>query len=162
YRQPIEELRDETRLGALREQIAPYILRRVKREVARELPPKTELLRPVELTGRQRELYEQIRVAAHSDVRRAIRARGLAASSVALLDALMKLRQVCCDPRLVRMDAARGVHESAKYEALFDLMGKQLALGHRVLLFSQLTSMLALVAEGLVARRVSYLALTGS
>ena len=75
----------------------------------RELPPKTELSVPVELGREQRELYEAIRVAAHADVRRAIRAKGVAASAVAILDALTKLRQVCCDPRLVAMSAARGV-----------------------------------------------------
>src|SRR5205807_4872630 len=134
----------------------PYVLRRMKRDVARELPPKTELGRGVELRGRQRELYEQIRVAAHADVRRAIRAKGLAASALPILDALMKLRQVCCDPRLVAMESARGVRESAKYAALFELLETQLAEGHRALVFSQFTSMLALIAEGLKERGTSY------
>ena len=73
---------------------------------------------PVELGGKQRELYEAIRVAAHADVRKAIRAKGLAASAITILDALTKLRQVCCDPRLVAMDAARTWRDSAKLEAL--------------------------------------------
>jgi SNF2 family DNA or RNA helicase len=115
----------------------------------------------VELGAQQRELYEAIRVAAHADVRRAIRAKGVAASSVAILDALTKLRQVCCDPRLVAMSAARGVVDSAKLEALLELLRDQLAAGHRVLLFSQFTSMLALVAESLRAREIGHLVLTG-
>lgn len=162
YRHPIERLGDEERLAALQQLVAPYILRRVKRDVARDLPPKTELMRPVELTGKQRELYESIRVAAHAQVRSAIRKKGFVASTVSILDALMKLRQVCCDPRLVRMDAARVVRESAKYRFLFDLLQEQLPQGHRVLVFSQFTSMLALIARGLEERRVPYLALTGS
>jgi SNF2 family DNA or RNA helicase len=162
YRQPIEQRGDEERLAALREQVAPYILRRVKREVAKELPPKTELCSPVELRGKQRELYEHIRVAAHADVRKVIRSKGLAASTLPILDALMKLRQVCCDPRLVAMDAARGVRGSAKLEALFEMLARNLAEKHRVLLFSQFTSMLALVAEGLRERGVPYLVLTGA
>src|SRR5678816_4691873 len=117
-----------------------YILRRTKREVAKDLPPKTEVLRPVELRGKQRDLYEHIRVAAHGDVRKVIRTKGLAASTITILDALMKLRQVCCDPRLVAMDAARGVRESAKYDAFFDIVDQQLVEGHRVLVFSQFTS----------------------
>ncbi len=161
YRKPIEQLRDEERLAALRDLVAPYILRRVKRDVAKELPPKTELFQRVELSGKQRELYEHIRVAAHADVRKVIRGKGLAASTIAILDALMKLRQVCCDPRLVAMDAAKGVKGSAKYDALFELLEQQLSQGHRVLLFSQFTSMLALVAEGLRERRVEHLVLTG-
>ena len=108
YRIPIERLKNEDRLLALRELVRPYILRRNKREVAKELPPKTELSLPVELRGKQRELYEHIRVAAHADVRKVIRSKGLAASTIPILDALMKLRQVCCDPRLVKMDEARG------------------------------------------------------
>lgn len=161
YKAPIESEGDEERLAALREQVAPYILRRTKREVAKDLPPKTELSRPVELRGKQRDLYEHIRVAAHGDVRRVIRQKGLAASTVTILDALMKLRQVCCDPRLVAMDAARGVRESAKTETFFEMIDGLLPAGHRVLVFSQFTSMLALLAEGLRERDVDYLVLTG-
>ena len=162
WRQPIEDRGDVERLAALRQTVAPYVLRRLKRDVARELPPKTELSIPVELGGRQRDLYEAIRVAAHADVRRAIRAKGLAGSAVMILDALTKLRQVCCDPRLVAMDAARSVSESAKLDAFLRLVGEQLAGGHRVLVFSQFASMLALVAEALHARGVSHLLLTGA
>jgi SNF2 family DNA or RNA helicase len=162
YRQPIERGGDEERLAALRQLVSPYILRRLKRDVAKELPPKTELATPVDLTGKQRELYESIRVAAHAQVRAAIRKKGFAASTVSILDALMKLRQVCCDPRLVRMDAARFVRESAKYTRLFELLDAQLAGGHRVLVFSQFTSMLALIANGLADRGTPYVALTGA
>ncbi len=162
WRQPIEDQRDAERLAALREAVAPYVLRRLKRDVAKELPPKTELAVPVELGGKQRDLYESIRVAAHADVRKAIHAKGVAASAVTILSALTKLRQVCCDPRLVAMDAARSVNESAKLEAFMQLIGQQLAGGHRVLVFSQFTSMLALVGEALHARGVSQLTLTGA
>ena len=162
WRQPVEQRGDAERLAALRQLVAPYVLRRLKRDVARELPPKTELSVPVELGPAQRELYEAIRVAAHADVRRAIRAKGVAASTVAILDALTKLRQACCDPRLVAMSAARGVDGSAKLDALLALLGEQLAGGHRVLVFSQFTSMLALVAESLRALGIDHLALTGA
>jgi superfamily II DNA or RNA helicase len=162
WRHPIERFMDADRLAALRDVVGPYVLRRLKRDVARELPPKTELSVPVELGGKQRELYEALRAAAHAEVRRAICARGLAASSVTILDALTKLRQVCCDPRLVALHAARSVRESAKLEALMKLVPEQLAAGHRILLFSQFTSMLALIAEGLEDSGISHLLLTGS
>lgn len=161
YRIPIEQQRDETRLAALRAQVTPYVLRRLKRDVAKELPPKTEIVRPMELRGKQRELYESIRVAAHSDVRAAIRKQGIAASTITILDALMRLRQLCCDPRLLKSDAARFVRESAKYELFFELLESLLRDGHRVLVFSQFTSMLALLAQGLVERRIRYVTLTG-
>src|SRR5262249_36748228 len=151
----------EARLLALRQLVSPYILRRQKRDVAKELPPKTEVMRPVELHGAQRELYEAIRVAAHAEVRKVIRKKGLAASTVPILGALTKLRQVCCDPRLVRMHEAGTVRESAKYRMFFELLDKQLEGGHRVLVFSQFTSMLALLEAGLRERKVKYSILTG-
>ncbi len=169
YRLPIERMGTapassavrEDRLMALRRLVSPFILRRVKRDVAKELPPKTEVMRPVELHGAQRELYESIRVAAHAEVRKIIRKKGLAASTIPILGALTKLRQVCCDPRLVRMNEAGAVRESAKYRMFFDLLDKQLQGGHRVLVFSQFTSMLALLEAGLRERKVKYAILTG-
>jgi len=162
WRHPIEQLRDLDRLSALRDVVSPYVLRRLKRDVARELPPKTELSIPVELSGKQRELYEALRVAAHAEVRRAIRIKGLAASAITILDALTKLRQVCCDPRLVALDAARSVHESAKFDSLLKLLQDQLSAGHRILLFSQFTSMLALIAEALNSLGIGHLLLSGA
>jgi SNF2 family DNA or RNA helicase len=130
--------------------------------VARELPPKTEIVRPVELDDDQRELYECIRVAAHGDVRRAIRKKGVTGSTIAILDALMKLRQVCCDPRLVNVPSARKVKGSAKLELFFELLTTELAEGRRLLVFSQFTRMLSLIALGLDERRLPFVELTGS
>ena len=161
YRVPIEAHSDEDRLAALRRRVEPYLLRRLKGEVAKELPPKTELLRPVTLEADQRKLYESIRVAAHSEVRRIIAHKGLAASTVPILDALTKLRQVCCDPRLVPLRAARKVRRSAKFELLNALIEAQLGRGHRILVFSQFTRMLSLIARGLDERETKYLMLTG-
>ncbi|MFK7988035.1 MAG: DEAD/DEAH box helicase [Sandaracinaceae bacterium] len=161
YRVPIEHYGDEDRLAALRQQVGPYLMRRLKRDVAKELPPKTELLRPVVLSGEQRELYESIRVAAHGEVRRIIAKKGLSASTVPILDALTKLRQVCCDPRLVPMRAARRVNRSAKYEQLMALTEGQLGRGHKILIFSQFTRMLDLIARGLDEKKIGYLCLTG-
>jgi superfamily II DNA or RNA helicase len=162
YRVPIEQHKDEQRLAALRAQVSPYILRRLKRDVAKELPDKTEIVRAVELRGKQRELYESIRVAAHQDVRSTIRKLGVAGSTLKILEALMKLRQLCCDPRLVKSEAARFVRESAKYELFFELVESLLQAGHRILVFSQFTSMLSLLAQGLAQRSIRYLTLTGA
>jgi superfamily II DNA or RNA helicase len=161
FRIPIERLNNQLRLEALRSAVAPFVLRRMKESVARDLPPKTEIVRPIDLGGDQRELYESIRVAAHGDVRRAIREKGVQGATIAILDALMKLRQVCCDPRLVSVPSARRVKESAKFELFFELLGTQLGQGRRVLVFSQFTRMLDLLAQGLEARRISFVELTG-
>jgi superfamily II DNA or RNA helicase len=166
FRQPIEDRGDRTRADraiiALRERVRPFILRRTKDAVAKELPAKTHLVNAIELAGAQRELYESIRVAAHADVRAHIKQRGLAGSTIAILDALLKLRQVCCDPRLVASEAARGVHDSAKLAVLLELIANQLADGRRILVFSQFARMLGLISEGLLARGVGHVTLTGA
>ncbi len=76
----------------------------------------------VDLDGAQRDLYETIRIAMHERVRDALRSRGLARSHIVVLDALLKLRQVCCDPRLLKMSAAQAVRGSAKLEALLEMV----------------------------------------
>ena len=162
FRTPIERDGNAQKLEALRSAVAPFILRRMKEHVARDLPPKTELVRPVELAGDQRELYESIRAAAHSEVRTAIRKKGIPGSAIAILDALMKLRQVCCDPRLVTVPSARSVQSSAKFSLFFELLTTQLEQGRRVLVFSQFTRMLALLSQGLKERNIRQVELTGS
>lgn len=161
FKRPIERTGDQDRLVALRERVSPFVLRRMKEQVAKELPPKTELTRPVELDGEQRDLYESIRLAAHSDVRKAIAGKGVSGSAITILDALMKLRQVCCDPSLVRLPAASGVVGSAKRELFFDLLTRQLGAGRKVLVFSQFARMLALLSEGLLERGLRHVMLTG-
>ncbi|MDB4959089.1 MAG: SNF2-related protein [Myxococcales bacterium] len=163
FRVPIEAHGDRPRLEALRERVRPYMLRRTKDTVARELPAKTHLVRAVELQGEQRALYESIRVAAHAEVRDHIRSRGLAGSTIAILDALLKLRQVCCDPRLVRFAAGAGreITTSAKLDVLLALVEQQLADGRRILVFSQFARMLSLISESLLARGIGHVTLTG-
>jgi superfamily II DNA or RNA helicase len=161
FRGPIEERGDKVRLEALRDRVKPFILRRTKDAVAPELPAKTQLVRAVELSGEQRELYESIRVAAHGEVRQHIKKRGLAGSTIAILDALLKLRQVCCDPRLVSVDAAKGVEGSAKLEVLLEMITSGLADGRRILIFSQFARMLGLISESLLARGIRHVSLTG-
>jgi superfamily II DNA or RNA helicase len=162
YTRPIEREGRVERLADLRTQVAPFILRRMKDEVARELPPKTEIVRPVELRGSQRDLYESLRLSAHAEVRQAIAEKGLGASTITILDALMKLRQVCCDPRLLAGEAAREVRESAKYTLLMELITQQLAAGRRLLVFSQFATMLGLIGNGLRDAGIPFAVLTGA
>jgi len=115
----------------------------------------------VELAGEQRDLYETIRLAMHKRVRDEVGRRGLARSRIVVLDALLKLRQVCCDPRLLKLQAAAGVRESAKLEALLEMLESLLEDGRRVLLFSQFTSMLDLIVPELHARNIPFVELRG-
>jgi SNF2 family DNA or RNA helicase len=125
------------------------------------LPAKTEIVLPVELAGRQRDLYETVRASMHERVREEIATRGLAHSHIVVLDALLKLRQVCCDPRLLKLDSAKRVKESAKLEALMEMLREMLPQGRRVLLFSQFTSMLTLIEQELSEESIRYIKLTG-
>jgi superfamily II DNA or RNA helicase len=161
FRNPIEK-GNEDRRQLLARRIAPFLLRRRKEEVVKELPPKTEIAQNVELTGAQRDLYESIRLAMHQRVREEVQKKGMSRSHIIILDALLKLRQVCCDPRLVPLESARKVEESAKLELLMDLLPEMLAEGRRILLFSQFTSMLELIEKRLAAEKISWVKLTGS
>jgi superfamily II DNA or RNA helicase len=161
YRVPIEKQRDEDCQARLNRRLAPFILRRTKAQVAAELPPKTEITRRVVLDGRQRELYESLRLTLADELREVIAQRGIQHSGIVVLDALLKLRQVCCDPRLVKLEAARGVRDSAKFELLMDMLPALLAEGRKVLLFSQFTEMLKLIAGELDRHRIRYVMLTG-
>jgi superfamily II DNA or RNA helicase len=161
FRNPIEQNGDTDRRQLLARRIGPFLLRRSKQEVATELPPKTEIVQNVELAGAQRDLYETIRLAMHAKVRAAVDEKGISRAHIIILDALLKLRQVCCDPRLVKLDSARAVKESAKLELLMDMLPGMLAEGRKILLFSQFTSMLALIEKELARASIQYSLLTG-
>jgi len=161
FRVPIEDAGDATKLELLRKRVSPFLLRRTKESVARDLPPKTELTRAIELSRAERDLYESIRLAADSEVRAAIRSQGLLGSAITILDALMKLRQVCCHPHLLPVDKARDVKTSSKFEYFLRFTQEQLAEGRRVLVFSQFAKMLALLEDGLNSRGVKTLCLHG-
>ncbi len=137
------------------------MLRRRKADVLHELPPKTEILRTVALGDKQAALYESVRLAMDEKVRQAIAAQGLARSHVTILDALLKLRQICCDPRLLKLPAAREVKASAKLELLMQLLPAMVEEGRRVLVFSQFTSMLEIIQTELVRRGIEFAKLTG-
>jgi superfamily II DNA or RNA helicase len=162
YRTPIEQHGDGARLQRLTQRTAPFMLRRTKDLVAAELPPKTELLRTVSLEEQQAMLYESVRLTMERKVRQSIANRGLARSHIIVLDALLKLRQVCCDPRLLP-SGTRGASKagSAKLELLFDLLPEMIEEGRRVLLFSQFTTMLGLIESEVNQRGIAYSKLTG-
>ena len=161
FRTPIEKLGDSARMVQLRTRITPFMLRRTKALVASELPPKVETVMPVEMIGAQADLYETIRLGMERTVREALQSKGLAKSRITILDALLKLRQVCCHPQLVPLDAAKKVNASAKLDQLMTLLPEMLAEGRRILLFSQFTSMLTLIEAELKKRKLPWVKLTG-
>ncbi|HEV7138591.1 MAG TPA: DEAD/DEAH box helicase [Steroidobacteraceae bacterium] len=160
YRAPIERRADRLRAEALAERLAPCLLRRTKDAVARELPPKSQIIETIVLDERQRDFYDAIRLASHRRIREVLDRQGLARSHITILDALLKLRQACCDPRLVA-GAADQTIPSAKLEWLAAALPELAAEGRRILLFSQFTSMLRLIEAKLRQLEIPYCLLTG-
>ena len=162
FRNPIEKQGNMDRQQQLQRRIAPFLLRRTKQEVVAELPQKSEIIRAVELEGEQRKLYETIRLAMHEKVRQAVEKKGINRSHIIILDALLKLRQVCCDPRLLKLDSAKKVKHSAKLDMLMAFLPEMIEEGRRILLFSQFTSMISLIEEVLKKKKIDYVKLTGN
>jgi SNF2 family DNA or RNA helicase len=161
FRNPIERQGNSEKMDQLRKRITPFMLRRTKNVVASELPPKVETLLPVPLQGKQADLYETIRLGMEKTVRDALNAQGLAKSQITILDALLKLRQVCCDPRLLKLGAASQVQQSAKLAQLLDMLPEMVAEGRKILLFSQFTQMLSLIEQELPRLGIPWVKLTG-
>jgi SNF2 family DNA or RNA helicase len=158
YRTPIEKNGCEEKRAALARRVGPLILRRTKHDVAKELPPKTEIGHLIQMSEAQKDLYETVRSTMDKQVRQALAIHGNQ-SQIVFLDALLKLRQICCHPRL--LDNQGNDAESAKFDYLVDLLETFRQEGNRVLLFSQFTSMLAIIEAHLVAEKFEYLKLTG-
>ena len=154
FEKPIVQEEDANAVRRLNQLTGPFILRRMKADVLRELPPKTENVHRIELDTEQRKLY----LAAVVDAREKLRA-AKPEDKMAVFAVLMRLRQICCDPRLVADNWSGG---SAKLDACMELVTAAVEGGHRILLFSQFTSMLDLLAQRLDEAGVSHFTLQGS
>jgi superfamily II DNA or RNA helicase len=161
FRLPIESRNDPAAAVRLSRRLRPFLLRRTKQQVAGELPEKSEFVQSVVLEGAQRELYETVRLSMHRRVREEIERQGLARSRILVLDALMKLRQVCCDPRLLKNIDVAERPESAKLAHLMAMLREMVEEGRRILLFSQFTAMLALIEAEVERAGIDYVKLTG-
>jgi superfamily II DNA or RNA helicase len=161
YRTPIETHGDSEQGQRLSKRIKPFMLRRTKQGVVAELPAKTEIVRSVALGAKQAMLYESIRLTMELRVQQAIAEKGLARSHITILDALLKLRQTCCDPRTLPLAEAQKVKESAKLELLMEMIPEMLEEGRRILVFSQFTRMISLIEQELNSLHIPYSKLTG-
>ncbi|MEY8216341.1 MAG: DEAD/DEAH box helicase [Colwellia sp.] len=162
FRTPIEKHGELERKQLLNQRIKPFILRRTKDKIATELPPKTEIIQTLRIEGKQAELYESVRLAMDSRLKDIIADKGLKRSQIEVLDALLKLRQVCNHPKLLSLEGAKKVNQSAKLDYLMETLPEQIDEGRKILIFSQFTSMLALIEEELVGAGIGYVKLTGS
>lgn len=188
YEIPIVKERDAASVARLARRVRPFLLRRLKRDVVKDLPAKLEQISYCELTDDQAAVYQQILTATRQEVMSAVGGQGLARSRMLVLTALLRLRQVCCDLRLlpgspkdedqdpddaaVAPDSAspkddsprRGARAapSGKLQMFGELMDEIVDGGHRVLVFSQFTRMLELLKRELEARETGYCYLDGS
>jgi len=161
YEHPIQVQGEVEVRERLRKRIRPFILRRLKTEVAKELPPKTETVAYCEMEAAQAALYREVLEQSRRKVYDSIDKHGFGKSRVSILAALMRLRQVCCDPRLLKLPPGTALPPSAKllrFEALVDDL---MAEGHRALVFSQFTEMLELLKGRSEERGIPYLSLDG-
>ena len=158
---PIERDGNQMVQAWLNRRIRPFLLRRTKDEVALDLPEKTEITEYIALGDKQRALYETVRMAMDQRVRDAIKARGIKGATITILDALLKMRQSCCDPRLLKDGSAEHVAQSAKRERLVEMLEALVPEGRRILVFSQFVEMLRLIEADVKERGWSYEWLTG-
>ena len=156
---PIARDRDEKALTELRRYIKPFIMRRMKKAVLKELPPKIESKMINEMTPEQTKLYAAWMLQAKNEFETEMQSNGFAKSQIKILSLLTRLRQVCCHPSLFIENYQGG---SGKLDMLTELVEEAVAGGHRILLFSQFTGMLAIIKEELEARKIEYHYLDGS
>jgi superfamily II DNA or RNA helicase len=161
YARPIDA-GDAKAAGRLRATIHPFILRRTKSEVAKDLPEKIETDQVCELTGEQAALYQAVLKEVRAQVMGEVERQGLAKSQIQILAGLTRLRQAACDPRLLGLPRDFTDDDSGKLAALRDLVQTCVAGGHRVLVFSQFVTMLSLIKKALDEDGVPYEYLDGS
>ena len=157
---PISRDNDAAAKAMLARRLRPFMLRRTMDQVASDLPPKTEIPEWIDLSGGQHALYESVRLLMQKKVRDEIARVGLMRSQIIFLDALLKLRQICCDPRLL---AGQGdaPASSAKLSRLMEMLPELIAEGRRVILFSQFTSMLDLIKPVLGEAGIAFTEIRG-
>ncbi|MEW6159858.1 MAG: SNF2-related protein [Verrucomicrobiota bacterium] len=162
YEIPIAREKSSEVQARLARRIRPFLLRRLKREVAKELPEKLEQVSYCELTEQQRGVYQQVLEAGRQEIVKAVDAQGLQKSRMMILNALLRLRQICCDLRLLKLEQVDAAEASGKLDLFGELLEEIIDGGHRALVFSQFVSMLTLLRERLDAEGIEYCYLDGS
>jgi len=152
-------MQNESTMESLRRALRPFILRRTKAQVATDLPPRQEETLMCEMESKQRKLYDELRDHYRVTLLKRVKKDGINKSKIHVLEALLRLRQAACHPGLI--DRARAAETSAKLETLLAQIDEVLGEGHKAIVFSQFTSMLAILRSRLDARRIPYEYLDG-
>lgn len=168
---PIEKYQNNQAKEHLKGLLKPFLLRRVKNDVIKDLPPKIEQTVWCEMDSKQKSLYEAIKTYYQMKVFKLIEEKGIKKSQIEILEALLRLRQICCHPQLLHLQERERFHtlpksiqqsnSSAKLDAVVELIRTAVAEGHKILLFSQFVEMLKIIEKELTADSISSLMLTG-
>lgn len=161
YVTPITEREDKTVEKRLKSQIYPFILRRMKRDVAKDLPDKIENIAYCEMSDEQKDFYLEVLDSTKEELFKSIEEKGIEKSRMSIFSALLRLRQICCHPRLYDKENIKKIKESGKFEQLKSMLDEIISEKHRVLLFSQFVDMLDIVKEWLEKEGIKYEYLTG-
>lgn len=161
YAVPIQEKADRTVESRLKKQVYPFILRRMKRDIAKDLPDKIENIAYCKMNPEQRDFYLDVLDSTRQEIFDKINAEGFEKSKMSVFSALLRLRQVCCHPRLFDKEGKRGIIESGKFEHLKEMLEEIISEGHKVLLFSQFVQMLDIIKEWFDETGIRYEYLTG-
>jgi len=161
YVVPIEEKGNRDAERRLKKQVFPFMLRRLKQDVAKDLPPKIEAVSYCHLTEQQRELYLEVLEKTREEVFSQVADSGMQKATHSIFAALLRLRQICCHPQLMGEELSGGLKESGKFTALTEMLEEVISEGHRILLFSQFVEMLKIVRAWLDKKGYKYEYLTG-
>jgi len=150
-------------LERLSKALRPLLLRRTKQQVLKDLPDKTEQTLFCEMEGRQREIYEEVAEFYRQSLLKKVQQEGIRKSKIHVLEALLRLRQIACHPALVNLDVnpKKARAKSAKFEVLLEQLESVISEGHKALVFSQFTSLLALLKPELEKRKIKFEYLDG-
>lgn len=162
YELPIVRDKDVRAQARLARRLRPFLLRRLKSQVAADLPAKLEQVSFCDLTADQRGVYQQFIEASRKEILEAAGPEGVGRSRMLVLNALLRLRQVCCDLRLLKLEGVNPDTTSGKLDMFGELLEEVIDGGHRVLVFSQFVSMLSLLKERLTAEGIEFCYLDGS
>ncbi len=146
----------------LRRKLHPFLLRRLKKDVAKDLPDKIQRIAHCSLSGDQSKVYKQLLENAKRKVTDLVGEKGFNKSRMEVFKVLLQLRQTCCHLDLLKLPGLESKYPSAKLELFFELVDEALDAGHRILVFSQFTSMLSIIRDELEARELKYCYLDGS
>ena len=159
FEAPIVKGEDQEAMLRLKKMVAPFILRRLKKDVLKELPDKTETVIYNSMEDMQRKLYTAHLAKAKEELEEEIKEKGMGRSHIKLLALLTRLRQLCCHPSLYLADYEAG---SGKLEQCMEIIHDSMEAGHRILLFSQFTSMLEILSNTLTQEGIKHYMLTGA